>query len=121
MSASASPARFVPFSRAFPDALECRRREPFPGTPPRAAHNRISYSSQIPHFAISRYRSAPITASVIARSGWYSKPLWTVAVIGDNARSVARRAAPLILSALINNTFSAAFRADFFTHLCRAC
>ena len=39
-------------------------------------------------------------------------------VIGDNARSVARRAAPFILSALINNTFSVAFRANFFSHLC---
>jgi hypothetical protein len=39
-------------------------------------------------------------------------------VIGDNARSVARRAGPFILSALINNTFSVAFRADFFSHLC---
>jgi hypothetical protein len=39
-------------------------------------------------------------------------------VIGDNARSVARRAAPFILSALINNTFSVAFRAKFFSHLC---
>jgi hypothetical protein len=39
-------------------------------------------------------------------------------VIGDNARSVARRAAPFILSALINNTFSIAFRADFFSHPC---
>ena len=38
-------------------------------------------------------------------------------VIGDNARSVARRAAPFILGALINNTFSVAFRADFFSHL----
>jgi hypothetical protein len=39
-------------------------------------------------------------------------------VIGDNARPVARRAAPFILSALINKTFSVAFRADFFSHLC---
>jgi hypothetical protein len=39
-------------------------------------------------------------------------------VIGDNARTVARRAAPFILSAPINNTFSVAFRADFFSHLC---
>jgi hypothetical protein len=39
-------------------------------------------------------------------------------VIGDNARSVAGRAAPFVLSALINNTFSVAFRADFFSHLC---
>jgi hypothetical protein len=39
-------------------------------------------------------------------------------VIGDNARTVAGRAAPFILSALINNTFSVAFRADFFSHLC---
>lgn len=38
-------------------------------------------------------------------------------VIGDNIRPVARRAAPFILSALINNTFSVAFRADFFSHL----
>ena len=41
-----------------------------------------------------------------------------LAVIGDNARSVARRAGPFILSALINNTFAVAFRADFFSHLC---
>jgi len=41
-------------------------------------------------------------------------------VIGDNASSVARRATPFILSALINNTFSVAFRADFFSHLCAA-
>jgi hypothetical protein len=39
-------------------------------------------------------------------------------VIGDNARSVASRAATFILSALINNTFSVAFRAEFFSHLC---
>jgi hypothetical protein len=37
-------------------------------------------------------------------------------VIWDNARPVARRAPPFILSALINNTFSIAFRADFFSH-----
>ena len=39
-------------------------------------------------------------------------------VIGDNARSVARRAARFIFSARINNTFSVAFRTDFFSHLC---
>jgi hypothetical protein len=37
-------------------------------------------------------------------------------VIGDNARTVARRAAPFILRTLINNAFSIAFRADFFSH-----
>ena len=41
-----------------------------------------------------------------------------LSVIGDNARSIARRATPFILSALINNTLSVAFRADFFSHLC---
>ena len=39
-------------------------------------------------------------------------------VIWDNARSVARRAAPFILSALINNAFSVAFLAHFFSHVC---
>jgi hypothetical protein len=37
-------------------------------------------------------------------------------VIGDNTSSVARRAALFILSALINNTFSVAFRTGFFSH-----
>jgi hypothetical protein len=41
-----------------------------------------------------------------------------LSIIGDHARTVARRAAPFILSTLINNTFSIAFRADFFSHLC---
>jgi hypothetical protein len=40
-----------------------------------------------------------------------------LSIIGDHARTVARRAAPFILSALINNTFSVAFRADFVSHL----
>jgi hypothetical protein len=48
----------------------------------------------------------------------YSRPLRTLAVIGDNARSVASRATPFILGVLINNTFSVAFRADFPSHLC---
>jgi hypothetical protein len=37
-------------------------------------------------------------------------------VIGDDTRTVARRAATFILGALINNTLSVAFRADFFSH-----
>jgi hypothetical protein len=39
-------------------------------------------------------------------------------VIGDGARTVARRAAHFILGALINNTPSIAFRAEFFGHRC---
>jgi hypothetical protein len=36
-------------------------------------------------------------------------------IIGDHARTVARLAAPFILSALVNNAFSIAFRTDFFS------
>jgi hypothetical protein len=39
-------------------------------------------------------------------------------VIGDNATSVTCRAAPFIVSALIDNTVPVAFGASFFSHLC---
>ena len=38
-------------------------------------------------------------------------------VVGDNARPVARRTAPFVLSAFINNAFSVAFRASLLRHL----
>jgi hypothetical protein len=75
--------------------------------------------SQSRRRAINRYRGPPMTLAVIAPLGMRIPYLiGPLPVIGDNARSVARRATPFILSALINNTFSVAFRADVFSHLC---
>jgi hypothetical protein len=41
-------------------------------------------------------------------------------VIGHNAGTVTRRAASFIRGTLINNSFSIAFRADFFSRRCAA-
>jgi hypothetical protein len=58
----------------------------------------------------SRHSSSPARARIPYLFG-------VLPVAGGNARSVACRAATFILSALINNTVSVAFRADFF-NLC---